>query len=43
MPDDMLQHFTIKPNDTCIDRIATELLARPADVGESVYKVVIER
>ncbi|KAK0444067.1 hypothetical protein EV421DRAFT_1903185 [Armillaria borealis] len=40
MPDDVLRHFTVRPNDT---RIEADRTAHPVNVGESAYKAVIER
>ncbi|PBK67831.1 hypothetical protein ARMSODRAFT_958854 [Armillaria solidipes] len=40
MPDDVLRHFTVRPNDT---RIEADRTAHPVNVGESAYKGVIER
>jgi len=40
MSDDVLRHFTVRPNDA---RTEGDRTAHPANVGESVYKAVIER
>ncbi|KAK0222869.1 hypothetical protein EDD85DRAFT_959756 [Armillaria nabsnona] len=40
MSDDVLRHFTVRPNDT---RIEGDRTAHPVKVGESAYKAVIER
>ncbi len=40
MSDDVLRHFTVRPNDT---RTEGDRTAHPVNVGEVAYKAVIER